>query len=258
MDYNDLLKHVQTKKHFLLLLSSGCEHRFHGNSGRDTFFYIAETVKENISSLGVTKEELKTAFDSHCGNSENFSQVTNENIVLSLRKVLGNSEDTDEYIFNLLKKHKNLDIDTEHPFINKEHAVTSFCIDEYLINYQKKIRDLELVNQYLQHVFELIVENKSSLDIEDIKVFTRKNSNSNESCYTGRPEHQYFITSVDEKPVSTQMVYNIINKSLDTMVEKVNKNENYSLKEEIKDIILFYKLEQNLPNNDVKETRLKI
>lgn len=257
MDYNDLLKNVQTKKHFLLLLSSGCEHRCH-SSDRDSFFYIVDTVKNGFQSLDVTQDELKTALDNHCANSENFDQVTNENIVISLKKLFGESEETDEYIFNLLKKHKNLDIEKEHPFINKEHAITSFCIDDYLINYQKKIRDLAQVSDYLKHAFELILEHKASLDIEDIKVFNRKTLHSNESTYLGRPEHQYFITSINEKPVSTQMVYNIFNKALDTIVEKVAKKENYSLKEEIKDIILFYKLEQNLPNNDVKETRLKI
>lgn len=258
MDYNELLENVQTKKHFLLLLSSGCEHRYHGNSGRDTFFYMLDIIKDKASSLALTKDELKTALDNHCGNSERLDQVTNENIVLGLRKLLGNSEDTEDYIFNLLKKHRNLDVNTEHPFINKEHAVTSFCIDDYLINYQKNIINLEEVNQYFKHIFELIVEHKSSLDIEDIKVFNRKYDYDSPSIYLGRPEHQYFITSVNENPVSTQLVYNIINKAIDTIIEKVNKKENYSLKEEIADIILFYKLEHNLPNHDVKENKFKI
>jgi predicted nucleic acid-binding protein len=251
MNYPELLKAVNSRKHFILMISSGCEHCKYTVS--DTFQDTISAIKEKSSqedNFKLSFDEFKTLIDNHLANSEKLEEITNQSIMMGIKKFLGNNRETEEFVFELLKKHKKIDINEEHPFLNQDNALTAFFIDDYLMTYQKHFDNIKSTHEYLNHITKLLVLNKDKLGMEDLTVFQRQEN--------GRDYHQYYITSVNNVPVNTEVIYNIFDKSLDMIKEKLDNKASTDMSAEIEDIILFCKLEKNLPMHETKETGMKI
>lgn len=253
MKYSEIFKNIENKKHCLVMLAAGCEHEkgIYSDTFEDMILAIKERRETNdYRRLQLTPEEIKKALDSHMENSEKLDEITNQSIMLNIKKLLGDSRETEEFVFELLEKHKNIKVHEEHPFVNQSHPVTSFSIDDYLMTYQKHFNNLKSTDEYLNHIAKLLLLNKDMLGMEDLVVFQKQDQ--------GREYHQYFATSINDKPVSSEVLYNIFDKAMNVIQEKLENKKNTDMNEDITDIILFCKLEKDLPVHDFQESKMKI
>jgi hypothetical protein len=250
MDYLKLLSEAEEPRYFLSLLScgttfSGDRYGVTGNGYNNTIQESIKTFKKYKSDCELSFEDFAKAIDTGLSNSTHIEYLYPEVLGhTGLSLCLIDQKKGEEFCHYLLKKYKNIDFIEEPTVAIVNQAITSCIIDDYVMSFQKKINHYEVLDKHLTSIFDEIYKHRDIIGMSDMGVF-QKNRN-------GRRYHEYILTSVDDKPINPAMFGQIIDKCVDSIINREK------LEDSIKEVMLFCKLQFEIEDNKQPGRHLKI
>lgn len=251
MDYLALLNEIDEPRYFLSLLSCGTTFSDDSYRGsRVTGNGYNQAIRDFISKCQANKKPLSFdewahAIDEGLSKSTCLEYMYPEilgHTGLTLKMI--DEEKGQNFCHYLLKKYKNIDFIEDNTTLPVEKAMTSCLVDDYVMSFQKHINHTKALDEYLTQAMREILTNKDIIGVSDIGIFKKQKD--------FRTYHEYIITSIDENPVNPTMFGKILEKSIEFIINKED------LKEGIKEIMEFCKLQYSIENGKKPATHLKI
>lgn len=263
MNYIQLLGSTENKTYFKVLFEAGMAQTVRPSNGHASFHQAIIALKNynegKKPEQAFSNEEIVSMIETHFKNSTNIENLTVQDFTNALRDIFS-KEDSEPFLYKLVKQYKNMDLANDEPYIADNHATTSFYINDYPAMFEldyPSLFDLRNVERLMIETFA-----KHCKDILDMETIFSHNFGG------AHPKTKVYCVSSTNEAINPQVVFNIIKSSMKLFTEnkpdifkKIQEN-NYVVPaefiENMKDLALFHKMDAELPVNQKVEKMLKI
>lgn len=251
MNFLEMLEQAPEPRYFLSILACGTTFReTNQNNSNDTYCNdLSNIVSDYIDKYkyrskgnAITFEQITQAIEKCFEKSERLDLVTTEDIGALMRRIgVGTKEQREAFGYDLIKKFKDIDIPAENALRVVNKAITTCEIDDYVLSAQSNINDVRELDEKINKIFNLIIEHKEEFNMDDAVCLYRQKGH--------RLVHEFFITSKDDTPVSSEAFGKVILKSLESLQagEEIHNT--------ISEIMLFHRLQYTMAAHDDDETK---